>query len=151
MFQTYEEVTEHMDANIRAMKWWRWKTIFKYILFVLMLPLCVIIPGLVTMNMGETAQAVGRLSMFFLFLFDVVFVANSANKFQWKYKELIVKQMVKQLIETCELPEEYPGGHLRWNYDRDKKITGYRTARSRSEEHTSELQSRFDIVCCLML
>lgn len=130
MFQSYDEVTEHLAANIKAMNWWRWKTIFKYILFVLFLPLCVIVPIMITTNMGEVAQAVGRFSIFFLFLFDIVFLINSKRKFQWKYKELIVKQMVKELIETCELPEKYPGSSLRWTYDSEKAISGRRTAKS---------------------
>src|SRR6266513_1528304 len=33
----------------------------------------------------------------------------------------------------------------------DDKIFGVASTRMRSEEHTSELQSRFDLVCCLLL
>src|SRR5699024_5944534 len=130
MFQSYDEVTEHLAANIKAMNWWRWKTIFKYVLFVLVLRLCVIVPIMITTNMAEVAQAVGRFSIFFLFLFDSVFLINSKRKCQWKYKELIVKRMVKELIETCELPEKYPGSSLRWTYDSEKAISGRRTAKS---------------------
>src|SRR5699024_2737200 len=83
-------------------------------ILVLFLPLCVIVRIMITTNMGEVAQAVCRFSIFFLFLFDIVFLINSKRKFQWKYKELIVKRMVKELIETCELPEKYPGSSLRW-------------------------------------
>src|SRR5699024_11586223 len=110
--------------------WWRWKAIFKYILSVLFLPLCVIVPIMITTNMGEVAQAVGRFSIFFLFLFDIVFLINSKRKFQWKYKELIVKRMVKELSETCELPEKSSGSSMRWAYDSEKALSGRRAAKA---------------------
>src|SRR5699024_8308989 len=112
------------------MTWRRWKTTFKYILFRVVLPLCAIVPIVITTIGGEVAQAVGRCSIFFLFLCDIVVLINSKRKFRWKYKELIVKQMVKELIETCELPEKCPGSSLRWTYDSEKAISGRRTAKS---------------------
>src|SRR5207249_6164387 len=46
-------------------------------------------------------------------------------------------------------------GHTRSSPTPDRKIgnlgTGFQTSDFRSEEHTSELQSRFDLVCRLLL
>src|SRR5699024_12230302 len=60
-------------------------------------------------------------------------------------------------MEQCERPPTSPGGgaheHDRFHpRRRDRLVEGRRTAlANRSEEHTSELQSRFDLVCRLLL
>src|SRR5699024_12383899 len=48
-------------------------------------------------------------------------------------------------LETYYLPKLDGGAHEAWlHYAKEKKLV-------RSEEHTSELQSRFDLVCRLLL
>src|SRR5437868_15271530 len=51
-------------------------------------------------------------------------------------------------------PPKETAGLVRWRvsgYSRSPAPPARRTAATRSEEHTSELQSRFDLVCRLLL
>src|SRR5699024_12810310 len=53
--------------------------------------------------------------------------------------------------EVLDVAEAYPGDEEAGRPDRRHSRTGKLTATLRSEEHTSELQSRFDLVCRLLL
>src|SRR5690349_24012518 len=44
-----------------------------------------------------------------------------------------------------------PRGSARWRRVRNRAFRGWRVITARSEEHTSELQSRRDLVCRLLL
>src|SRR5699024_12015324 len=47
--------------------------------------------------------------------------------------------------------QAYPAGHIYHDIQQCCPKTGHEVHRARSEEHTSELQSRFDLVCRLLL
>src|SRR5699024_12155237 len=58
-------------------------------------------------------------------------------------------------IEVCDYndidykQEEIEECIIKWNKDRDFVFEEFEKNNKRSEEHTSELQSRFDLVCSL--
>src|SRR5699024_11752074 len=58
-------------------------------------------------------------------------------------------ELTRKGIALTEPPTDQPFGH-RTLFFRDPERTGC-GGRRRSEEHTSELQSRFDLVCRLLL
>src|SRR5699024_12645267 len=62
-----------------------------------------------------------------------------------KYKEKFRNDSIRfpQGVELDEVKQQIRLPKIGW--------MGYRKSRDRSEEHTSELQSRFDLVCRLLL
>src|SRR5699024_12686599 len=58
--------------------------------------------------------------------------------------------------EEADQQREDPGQHgeldrCQIELERQRRMQHFDVVRQRSEEHTSELQSRFDLVCCLLL
>src|SRR5699024_10407093 len=78
----------------------------------------------------DIIMVVARFGIFIVFIFGIVFIVNAKNYFQYQYKEIIVKGMVKQLIENCQLPDDYVNKDLRWNYYKSKKISNKRISSS---------------------
>src|SRR5699024_11393922 len=91
------------------------------------------------------------------FYSHVIRKTNAMHELQGTFKELLDENNMNNLFTELELPlasilaeMEYQG--VKVDIDRLKQMGEDLTARlDRSEEHTSELQSRFDLVCRLLL
>src|SRR5699024_11830913 len=75
--------------------------------------------------------------------------------FDYFGKEIAKEEMFPLLFWKAMESDRDLGGMVSCNYHSGEPITGFEDGRpllaTRSEEHTSELQSRFDLVCRLLL
>src|SRR5207249_6676108 len=66
-----------------------------------------------------------------------------------RFNQHQLKQINRPLHHDCSLRLKNRAHDAA--FDSQCRAVGCRRERARSEEHTSELQSRFDLVCCLLL
>src|SRR5699024_11568717 len=86
------------------------------------------------------------------------YISNWTSKFmisQLYLSDFVFNELNILDIEVCDYndidykQEEIEECIIKWNKDRDFVFEEFEKNNKRSEEHTSELQSRFDLVCSL--
>src|SRR5699024_4594 len=144
MFLSYERVCQHLAEELSEINKIRWKTIIKYIIglsLIIVGPFAMLYlsfypsilaftPTIFDVKTEDIIVVIARFGIFFIILIGVVIIMNAKSYFQYQYKELIVKTMVKTLIETCQLPDDATEDDLRWNYYKSKKISNRRISSS---------------------
>src|SRR5699024_11496255 len=76
---------------------------------------------------------------------------HSDGPFEWRFSLIIKRSLSAVVVLQITLPRQQSGGtHFHKLSALNFQSGAYRLSR-RSEEHTSELQSRFDLVCRLLL
>src|SRR5699024_12660528 len=86
-----------------------------------------------------------------LFPYTTLFRSNLFKTLENKMGRGLRSTAVGRPLARYPAAHECPARHLRVKTWPVSKLLGARPGPSRSEEHTSELQSRFDIVCRLLL
>src|SRR5699024_4998499 len=65
-------------------------------------------------------------AIFFSVLVGISINVNAKSYFQEQYKQIIVRNMVGTLIDTCTLPKEYEEQEKEWNYHASKRVSNRR-------------------------
>lgn len=145
MFQSYEQISANMNEKINEMNRLRAATISKYIFGWLGLILGFIIPFVIsaeptavlplpsTLYGLPTDKLVRFISIPVLFIaviWSFIFLIRTHSRFRHHFRDIIVREMVKQLIETCKLPKDYPGSELEWEYGINRKIGSFGISQS---------------------
>lgn len=130
MFQDYERIIDRMQDELKEINGVRRKIIIRYIVGWLMLPISFVVPGIISIVTGGAVQVLFALIMFGATLWSFLFLLRTYGKFRYAFRDIIVKEMVGHIIETCELPEEYPGSELEYTYGLGRKISSLKIARS---------------------
>lgn len=118
-----------MEENIKKANKNRWATIVKYLSSLIIVIVGSIIlfkiaadPNLLNLKPTygdlQTNKAVrvgSYLLIFILILGLLIFWFRTSRHFKRQYKDIIVKEMVKQLVETYQLSDD-TDAELKWNY-----------------------------------
>lgn len=130
MFQSYNQISKLMNANIKEANHFKRRAIIKYIvgwtvmiagIYILMKiasepSLLNLEPTYGDLQTNKLIRAVSYLLMFIIFIGSILFLFQTGVHFKRQFKDVIVKEIVKQLIETYQLPDENQPQALKCHY-----------------------------------
>ena len=130
MFRSYDYISKLLNENIKQANKIRLTTIVKYLSSLIIVIVSSIIllkiaadPDLLNLEPTygdlQTNKAVRAGSYLLIFIMVIglfIFWFRTSRHFKRQYKNIIVKEMVKQLIETYQLPDDNTDAELEWNY-----------------------------------
>jgi len=130
MFRSYDYISKLLNENIKQANKIRLTTIVKYLSSLIIVIVSSIIllkiaadPDLLNLEPTygdlQTNKAVRAGSYLLIFIMVIglfIFWFRTSRHFKRQYKNIIVKEMVKQLIETYQLPDNNTDAELEWNY-----------------------------------
>src|SRR5699024_2238616 len=99
MFQSYEQIIENMEEELQEIQKVKWKIILRYIIGWGMLFLSIFIFGILAIEMKGFIQMIAALALFIGVVASIVFLIRTYGRFRFDFKDIIVREMVKQLIE----------------------------------------------------
>lgn len=130
MFRSYDYISKLLNKNIKQANKIKLTTIVKYLssLIVVIVGSIILLkiaadPNLLNLEptygdlqTNNAVRAGSYLLIFILVLGLLIFWFRTSRHFKRQYKDIIVKEMVKQLIETYQLSDDDTDAELKWNY-----------------------------------
>ncbi|WP_099156641.1 DUF3137 domain-containing protein [Virgibacillus ndiopensis] len=126
MFLSYEEIKDRLESELKAMMRVKLLTILKYVLGWIALISSIIFPvyfGTTTGN--EAILWLSAFAFFFGVIFSIISFFKTLGTYRMTFKNKVVLNMVKLLIETCQLPEVNPDDELKWGYRKLGRIDDF--------------------------
>src|SRR5699024_12529241 len=130
MFRSYDYISKLLNKNIKQANKIKLTTIVKYLssLIVVIVGSIILLkiaadPNLLNLEptygdlqTNNAVRAGSYLLIFILVLGLLIFWFRTSRHFKRQYKDIIVKEMVKQLIETYQLSDDDTDAVLKLNY-----------------------------------
>lgn len=130
MFRSYDYISKLLNENIKQANKIRLTTIVKYLSSLIIVIVGSIIllkiaadPNLLNLEptygnlqTNKVIRAGSYLLIFIMIIGFFIFWFRTSRHFKRQYKDIIVKEMVKQLIETYQLSDDDTDAELEWNY-----------------------------------
>lgn len=140
MFIDYEQLCAKLSNEIKRMKKIKRRTIYTYILgwfliifgpiiFLALMThphLLAFTPTIFDIATEDIIHVVSGYAIFFSALFGIVINFSAKGYFQEQYKQIIVRGVVRELIETSQLPEDYEEKIKEWDYHSSKRVSNRR-------------------------
>lgn len=140
MFIGYDKLCSLLESKIKEINTIKRRTIYKYILgwfliifgpiiffYIRMHPhFLAFTPTLFDIATEDIVFLFSGYAIFFSVLVGISINVNAKSYFQEQYKQIIVRNMVGTLIDTCTLPKEYEEQEKEWNYHASKRVSNRR-------------------------
>lgn len=144
MFQDYEQTIAKMTDNLKKMNKIRFGTILKFIFGWFCMCLFFFVPGIImiepsilpipdTFHGIPTEKLVRFIAVPCLFIGVVssfIFLGRTYIKFRCAFRDVIVKEVVRYLMESYQSPKNQPGETVTWSYGAGRKISSFKISRS---------------------
>lgn len=140
MFLDYEKLCSALNSEIKEIKKIKRWTIYTYILgwfLIIFGPIIFLAlrthphvlaftPTIFDIATEDIVYVVSGYAIFFSALFGIAINFSAKATFQEQYKQIIVRGMVRELIEKSQLPEEYEEKDKEWDYHTSKRVSNRR-------------------------